>query len=184
MNYIEHKFNGKLNRLALTAGALYRIYEEKGYTENLALHLKLDEESEEGWNNCCWLYALLAAHGELQRRALGYDHELMISMEAVKTLASPADVPGIKSAIYGALKIGFMRCVEPSSEDEVDLVLKEMELNEKKKGGWRRERIAVLSVASRILRLSQKEALLLSPGELSDMIELAMPDKEVSEDWQ
>lgn len=148
MNYIEHKFNGKLNRLALTAGALYRIYEEKGYTENLALHLKLDEESEEGWNNCCWLYALLAAHGELQRRALGYDHELMISMEAVKTLASPADVPGIKSAIYGALKIGFMRCVEPSSEDEVDLVLKEMELNEKKKeAGAGNELLSFLSQA-------------------------------------
>lgn len=133
MNYTEHEFNGKTNHLSLTAGALYTIYERFGYTDSIISTLQLDEQTLQGWHNCCWLYALLAAQGELQRRALGYEARPMISMEALQKLASPADVPGIKNALFTAIRQGFTRCVEPTEEEEVDLVLREIELDEKKK---------------------------------------------------
>lgn len=133
MNYIEHNFNGRTSRLSLTAGALYEIYDKYGYTDSIIDALKLDENSAESWNNTCWLYALLASQGELQRRSLGYDAEPMLAMEAVRRFASPADVPGIKAALQAAIHLGFTRTVEPSEEKEVDLVLQELELAEKKK---------------------------------------------------
>lgn len=133
MNYVEHDFNGRTSRLSLTAGALYDIYEKYGYTDSIVDSLKLDENTKESWDNACWLYALLAAQGELQRRALGYDPEPMIAMEAVRRFASPADVPGIKAALLAAIHLGFTRAVEPTEEKEVDLVLLELELDEKKK---------------------------------------------------
>lgn len=133
MNYIEHEFNGHTSRLSMTAGALYDIYERYGYTDSVADALKLEENTAESWDNTCWLYALLASQGELQRRALGYDAEPMIAMEALRRFAAPADIPGVKTAVMAALHMGFTRAVEPSTEREVDLVLKELELDEKKK---------------------------------------------------
>lgn len=181
MNYTEHEFNGKTNHLSLTAGALYTIYERFGYTDSIISTLQLDEQTLQGWHNCCWLYALLAAQGELQRRALGYEARPMISMEALQKLASPADVPGIKNALFTAIRQGFTRCVEPTEEEEVDLVLREIELDEKKKGGWRRERVALLACAFRLFHLSPAEALLLGPGDLSDLLALSSPDPEREE---
>ena len=60
--------------------------------------------------------------------------EIKIIMEALKKLASPVDALGIKNAIQAAINLGFTSCTEPTEEEEVDLVLKELELNEKKKG--------------------------------------------------
>lgn len=133
MNYVSHEFNGRENRLSLTAGALYEIYEKFGYTDSIVDALKLDENTSESWTNSCWLYALLSAQGELQRRALGYDHIPMITMEAVRRFAAPADIPGIKTAITSAIALGFSQTVKPSEEQEIDLVLRELELEEKKK---------------------------------------------------
>ena len=70
MKYTEHEFNGVNRRLSFTAGALFRLYEKYGYTSNIVNDLKLMENSSEGWNNTCWLYALCAEQGNLQLKAL------------------------------------------------------------------------------------------------------------------
>lgn len=132
MNYIEHDFNGRTHQLSLTVGALYKIYDKFGYTDDISGTLKLDENSEESWNNTCWLYALLASQGELQRRAVGHEARPMLPMEEMRHFAAPADLPSIKTAIYSAIQLGFTRSVERSEEEEVDLILKELELQEKK----------------------------------------------------
>ncbi|MBQ9685057.1 MAG: hypothetical protein IJV41_00725 [Oscillospiraceae bacterium] len=132
MNYTEHTFHGRTWQLSLTAGALYQIYEKYGYTTDIVGTLKLDESSLAAWDNICWLYALLASQGELQRRALGYDPAPMLPMEDLLRFASPADLPGIKSAIYAAIRQGFTQTVQPSEDDEVDLVLQELEQAQKK----------------------------------------------------
>lgn len=133
LNYVEHKFNGRTHKLALTVAALYEIYEKFEYSTDIIGLLKIDQNSSESWKNTCWLYALLAAQGELQRRALGYSPEPMLTMDEVLRFAAPADLPGIKMAIYEAVNMGFACAVERSEDEEVDLVLKELELQEKKK---------------------------------------------------
>lgn len=133
MKYIEHEFNGVTRRLSFTAGALFRLYDKYGYTKDIIGELKLDGNSGEGWNNLCWLYALCAEQGNLQRKALFMEPQPLITYEQLRTQASPADIPGIKAAVYEALSLGFARDKAPSPDEEVDLVLEELEEAQKKK---------------------------------------------------
>lgn len=132
MKYIEHDFNGVTRRLSFTAGALFRLYDKYGYTTDIVEALKLTENTSEAWNNTCWLYALCAEQGNLQRRALYMEPQPLISYEQLRTQASPVDVLSIKQAVREALALGFSRDKEPSEDEEVDLVLEELETAEKK----------------------------------------------------
>lgn len=133
MKYIEHEFDGVTRRLSFTAGALFRLYEKYGYTSDIVADLKLLENNTEAWNNTCWLYALCAEQGNLQRKALYMDAQPIITYEQLRTQASPADVPHIKNAVVRALKQGFTRDKPADPDEEVDLVLQEIEEAEKKK---------------------------------------------------
>lgn len=133
MKYIEHEFDGVTRRLSFTAGALFRLYDKFGYTNNIIADLKLTENSTEGWNNLCWLYALCAEQGNLQRRALFMEPQPLISYEQLRTQASPLDVLSIKEAVLGCLQLGFKRDRPAQPDEEVDEVLMELELAEKKK---------------------------------------------------
>lgn len=133
MKYIEHEFDGVTRRLSFTAGALFRLYDKFGYTNSIVSDLKLTENSSEGWNNLCWLYALMAEQGNLQRRALFMDPQPLISYEQLRTQASPLDVVSIKEAVLECLQLGFKRDKPAQPDEEVDEVLMELELAEKKK---------------------------------------------------
>ena len=133
MKYTEHEFNGVNRRLSFTAGALFRLYEKYGYTSNIVNDLKLMENSSEGWNNTCWLYALCAEQGNLQLKALYMEPQPLITYEQLRTQAAPVDVPYIKNAVLKALEMGFKRDKAANPDEEVDLVLQEIEEAEKKK---------------------------------------------------
>lgn len=133
MKYIEHEFEGVTRRLSFTAGALFRLYDKFGYTADIVEDLKLLKNNSEGWNNTCWLYALCAEQGNQQRKALFLDSQPQITYEQLRTQASPADVPYIKSAVLKALEQGFKRDRPINPDEEVDLVLQEIEEAEKKK---------------------------------------------------
>lgn len=132
MRHIDIKFHGRELSLSLTANALFKIYDEFGYTTQIVKTLKLTEPSEEGWKNTCWLFCLLACEGEKQRRLMGEDHRPMLGMEELRLSAAPGDVETIRSAVVSALREGFRRTVE-DEEEEVDLVLAELDEIEKKK---------------------------------------------------
>lgn len=133
MKYIEHEFDGVTRRLSFTAGALFRLYDKYGYTESIIEDLKLGQNTGEGWNNLCWLYALCAEQGNLQRKALYMDPQPLITYEQLRTQASPAEMNSIKQAVYEALTLGFRRERKTEEDEEVDLVLQEIEEAEKKK---------------------------------------------------
>lgn len=133
MKYIEHEFDGVTRRLSFTAGALFRLYDKYGYTGQIIEDLKLGENNTEGWNNLCWLYALMAEQGNLQRKALYMEAQPLITYEQLRTQASPADMLSIKQAVYEALALGFKRDKQPDPDEETDLVLQEIEEAEKKK---------------------------------------------------
>ena len=91
------------------------------------------EPTVEGWKNLCWLAALLASQGELQRRNWGHDPQSMVTMEQLRTGFMAADSLRLRQAVRDALEQGFQRDVPAHDEEqEVNLVLLEREEAEKK----------------------------------------------------
>ena len=133
MRQIEYKFNGKTYYLAFTAEALFTLYDKFGYTSDILTTTGCMESTAEGWKNCCYLAALMASQGELQRRRMGYLPGDMLDMETLRTGLPPAQVPELRLAVRQALEEGFRRDVAPDEPEEVNLVLASREESEKKK---------------------------------------------------
>lgn len=133
MRQIEYKFNDKTYYLAFTAEALFTVYDKFGYTADILTTTGCLESTAEGWKNCCYLAALMASQGELQRRRMGYRPADMLDMETLRTGLRPAQVPELRMAVRQALEEGFRREITPEEPEEVNLVLAAREESEKKK---------------------------------------------------
>lgn len=133
MRQIEYKFNDKTYYLAFTAEALFTVYDKFGYTSDILTTTGCLESTAEGWKNCCYLAALMASQGELQRRRMGYRPADMLDMETLRTGLRPAEVPELRLAVRQALEEGFRRDLAPEEPEEVNLVLASREEAEKKK---------------------------------------------------
>ena len=135
MKHIDFEFNGTTYALSFTAEALFTVYDKFGYTSNILESTKALEPTVEGWKNCCWLAALMASQGELQRRHMGETPRRMITMEELRTGFMAADSLRLRQAVRDALEQGFQRDVpDPDEDEEVNLVLLEREEAEKKSG--------------------------------------------------
>lgn len=133
MKSTPYVFNGRTYALSFTAEALFTIYDKFGVTADLIGTTKILEPTAEGWKNLCWVAALLAAQGELQRRNLGYDKQPMLPMEDLRLELMASDAPALREIVVAAMEQGFHRDAPEPEEDEVDLVLLEREEAEKKK---------------------------------------------------
>lgn len=133
MRQVEYKFEGKTYYLAFTAEALFTIYDKFGYTSDILTTTGCFESTAEGWKNCCYLAALMAVQGELQRRRMGHLPTEMLDMERLRTGLSPAQVPALRQAIRDALEEGFRRDLPTEEAEEINLVLAAREESEKKK---------------------------------------------------
>lgn len=158
MKHIDFEFNGTTYALSFTADALFTVYDKFGYTSDILGATKIEEPSAEGWRNLCWLAALLASQGELQRRNWGHDPQPMVTMEQLRTGFMAADSLRLRKAVIDALNQGFQRDV-PSSEEgqEVNLVLLEREEAEKK---------AKAAAASALNTLLQRLSAFISPPKM------------------
>lgn len=126
-------FEGRTYYLSFTAEALFTVYDKFGITDDILGETQVLEPTGEGWKNCCWLAALMAAQGELQRRHMGYDPQPMLSMERLRTGFMAADSIELRRAVRAALEQGFIReYSSDKAQDEVDLVLLEREAEKKK----------------------------------------------------
>lgn len=135
MKHIDFEFNGTTYALSFTAEALFTVYDKFGYTSDIIKTTNCLEPTLEGWKNCCWLAALMASQGELQRRHLGHDPQKMVTMEELRTGFMAADSIRLRQAVRDALVQGFQREVpDPDADEEVNLVLLEREEAEKKAG--------------------------------------------------
>lgn len=133
MKHIDFEFNGNTYALSFTAEALFTVYDKFGYTSDILGTTHVLEPTVEGWKNCCWLAALMASQGELQRRHKGEDAKRMITMEELRTGFMAAESTRLLLAVRQALEQGFERDVPaPDEEQEVNLVLLEREEAEKK----------------------------------------------------
>lgn len=135
MKHIDFDFNGHTYALSFTAEALFTVYDKFGVSSDILGATKVLEPTAEGWKNCCWLAALMASQGELQRRHLGHDPQPMLTMEELRTGIMAADSIRLRQAVRDALEQGFQRDVpDPDADQEVNLVLLEREEAEKKAG--------------------------------------------------
>lgn len=135
MKHIDFEFNGTTYALSFTAEALFTVYDKFGYTSDILKTTNCLEPTLEGWKNCCWLAALMASQGELQRRHLGHEPRKMVTMEELRTGFMAADSIRLRQAVRDALVQGFQRDVpDPDADEEVNLVLLEREEAEKKAG--------------------------------------------------
>lgn len=133
MKHIDFEFNGNTYALSFTAEALFTIYDKFGYTSDILGTTHVLEPTLEGWKNCCWLAALMASQGELQRRNRGEDPRKMLTLEELRTGFMAADSVRLRQAVRDALAQGFHRDMpSPDADEEVNLVLLEREEAEKK----------------------------------------------------
>lgn len=133
MKHIDFEFNGVTYALSFTAEALFTVYDKFGYSADIIGSTKIMESTVEGWKNLCWMAALMASQGELQRRHRGEDPQRMITMEELRTGFMAADSLRLRQAVRDALEQGFQRDVPAHDEDEeVNLVLLEREEAKKK----------------------------------------------------
>lgn len=134
MRHIDFEFNGKTYALSFTAEALFAIYDKFGVGDSILELTKAMEPTEEGWKNCCWLLALMAAQGELQRRHMGEEPQTMVTMEELRSGFMAADIPYVRAAVKAALEQGFRRDVpgRDEADKEINLVLTEREAATKK----------------------------------------------------
>lgn len=133
MKHIDFEFNGTTYALSFTAEALFTVYDKFGYTSDILGTTKIMEPTQEGWKNLCWMAALMASQGELQRRNRGEDPRPMVTMEQLRTGFMAADSLRLRQAVCDALEQGFQRDVpSPDTDEEVNLVLLEREEAEKK----------------------------------------------------
>lgn len=133
MKHIDFDFNGRTYALSFTAEALFQVYDRFGACDDILEATHCLEPTAEGWRNCCWLAALMAAQGELQRRAQGYDKQPMLTAEELRCGVMAADNARLRMTVRRALEQGFHRDIpDPETEKEVDLVLREREEAQKK----------------------------------------------------
>ncbi len=130
MKGVTWEYEGAQYRLALTAGALFDIYDAFGVTNNI---LSLIESTDKkAWENTCEMLEILSRYGEMQRRYLGEDALPYLKAEDILSKAAPTDVKRLKDAVRAAAAAGFSRSFEGTTQT-VDLVLQQ--LDEKKTGG-------------------------------------------------
>lgn len=147
MKHIDFEFNGTTYALSFTAEALFAVYDKFGFTSDILGTTKIMEPSQEGWRNLCWLAALMASQGELQRRSWGHAPSSMVTVEQLRNGFMAAEHLRLREAVVAALNQGFQRDVPPpDTDEEVNLVLLEREEAEKK------AKAAVASGLSSLLR--------------------------------
>lgn len=136
MRHIDFTFEGQTYALSFTAEALFTVYDKFGASGDILTSTSCLDATAEGWKNCCYLAALMAAQGELQRRRRGEIPRPMLSMEALRTGFMACECNDLRQAVRAALEQGFRRDIPaPDEEQEVNLVLQEREEAEKKEKG-------------------------------------------------
>lgn len=134
MKHIDFNFNGRTYALSFTADALFKCYDRFGVADDLLAASHAMEPTVDGWANCCWLAALMAAEGEYQRRHLGEDPQPFLKAEDLRTGFMAADSIMLRRAVRAALIQGFEREMKDEDEpEEINEILKMREDEELKK---------------------------------------------------
>lgn len=102
----------------------YAMFAEKELFGDVGMLEQIQANTADGFEALCKAVALLAEQGELARRYEGHEPEEILTLERIRVLATPLDVPALRMAVINAMVRGYGREIEP---DEKDLGLTELE---------------------------------------------------------
>ena len=126
MKAMEYKLDCETSYLVFNGFAMFEFDEQVGGAGRLMESVQTI--NKKSFELLCQATALLAEQGELTRRALGYEKQLIPTLEKIRAVATPMDVVGMRAAVMQAIMAGYGREIE--SDEDVDLVL--LELRQKK----------------------------------------------------
>lgn len=132
MRSVKYEFRGSDYVLAVTAAALFSIYDQFG-TGDVLETTKCMDPSLDGWESCCHLAALLSEQGAAQRAYLHRAPVPTLDAEYLMRTASPTDAVNLRRAIREAFRLGFAREIAEDQDEEVNLVLLEREREDAEK---------------------------------------------------
>lgn len=165
MRKAEWKLKGHTFTLCLNAAALTDIYDRFGTEKEIPdLYRGSDKAS---FDALCWLLWKLSEQGELVRRWEGLDRRPIVPESYFRANMAPFDALDAKRALGAAYEQAFRReRDEDDEEEEVDLILQELQK--------KNENLALLlrQVGTQRLHLSLRETMILTPGELVDLLAL------------
>ena len=165
MRKTEWKLKGHTFTLCLNAAALTDIYDRFGTEKEIPdLYRGSDKAS---FDALCWILWKLSEQGELVRRWEGLDARPIVPERYFRANMAPYDALDAKRALGAAYEQAFRRDQdEDDEEEEVDLILRELQK--------KNENLALLlrQAGTQRLRLSLRETMILTPGELLDLLAL------------
>lgn len=179
MRTVKFEFNGQEFQLCMNGEALFSIYEKfgtKGFVTD-----PIQGTSKKSFDATCWMLSKLSEQGELVRRNMGFDRKPIRNEGYFRAMLGPLDIAGAKQAVADAVRAGFAR--EEPDTGAVDLGLLELE----QKNGNSLSRAKWLQITTQFLNLPVKDALLMTCGEVEDLIKLEKERrgmKEQVEEWQ
>lgn len=168
MKTVEFKAGDMRWHLCMNGAALFDIYEKFGRKGQVLDCIQ--GEDKQSFDNTCWLVWKLAEQGELVRRWQGHTPGRMPTLAQVRAVLSPHDVLRAKEAAAEAVKQGFAMELPPEEPEMVDLGLRRWREQQEDQ----RTEAEYLAPLVRLLGLSIREALLLTPGQTADLLEAAV----------
>lgn len=102
----------------------YAMFAERDMFGEAGMLELIQANTAEGFEALCKAVALLAEQGELVRRYEGHEPDELLTLERIRVLATPLDVPALRMAVINAMVKGYGREVE---DEEKDLGLTELE---------------------------------------------------------
>ena len=112
MRSVKYEFRGSEYVLAVTAAALFSIYDQFG-TGDVLETTKCMDPSLDGWESCCHLAALLSEQGAAQRAYLHRPPVPTLDAEYLMRTAAPRDPRGVPSRLRARDRRGSGRRSEP-----------------------------------------------------------------------
>ena len=167
MKTIPYRLNGRTYHLCMNGAALFDIYQKFGTDGNITDPIEGTDKA--AFQATCWMLYKLSEQGELVRRYEGHDRQPYLLEGQLRAMLSPTDVITARGAIKEAVAEGFHMEVERTEPEEIDLGLLEIAQAE---GKGALTKAQYLQAATQLLNLSVKEGLLMTLGEMLDLLEL------------
>lgn len=167
MKAVKITLAGRTQYLAYTGEAMFQLQEKFGTAAELLG--AIGKNTRDGLSVACEAAAILAEQGELARRHLGYDKGPIIEAATIRATITPSEIAALKLAIPA----GYGARLWPGSRRR-----KRRDRPRPRRTETRKKNDVTRAHYGRIAALcgvSRKEALLMPPGELFDMMGAMAP---------
>ena len=167
MKTTPFELHGREYHLCMNGAALFDIYDKFGSAGSVTDPIEgIDRKS---FDATCWMLYKLSEQGAMVRRYQGHERAPYLREGELRATLTPAETIRAKEAIKTAVRNGFAMEVPKEEPEEEDLWLRELEAQDGKKAITRSQ---FLYAATQLLHFGVKESLLLTIGEMLDLLEL------------